>query len=64
MRVGLLGPLRVVTVEGPADVRAPQQRVLIATLAVHVGCVVHSEQLATAIWGDPLRRDGARRSRP
>jgi DNA-binding SARP family transcriptional activator len=53
MRVGLLGPLKVDIVEGPADVRAPQQRVLIATLAVHVGCVVHSEQLATAIWGDP-----------
>jgi hypothetical protein len=36
MRVELLGPLRVVTVEGTADIRAPQQRVLIASLAVHV----------------------------
>ena len=53
MRVGLLGPLKVITVEGTADIRAPQQRVLIATLAVHVGSVVHSEQLAAAIWGDP-----------
>ena len=53
MRVELLGPLRVVTVEGTADIRAPQQRVLIASLAVHVGCVVHSERLATALWGDP-----------
>ena len=53
MRVGLLGPLRVVTVEGTADIRAPQQPVLIANLAVHVGMVVYSEQLAAAIWGDP-----------
>ncbi|HXC84648.1 MAG TPA: hypothetical protein VNV62_22595, partial [Trebonia sp.] len=53
MRVELLGPLRVVTVEGTADIRAPQQRVLIALLAVHVGCVVRSERLATVIWGDP-----------
>ena len=54
VQIGLLGSLRVVTVTGTKDIRAPQQRVLISALAVHVGRTVHSEQLARAIWGDPL----------
>ena len=54
MQIGLLGSLRVVTVSGTvADITAPQPRVLIAALAVHAGRVVHSAQLAAAVWGDP-----------
>jgi DNA-binding SARP family transcriptional activator len=54
MQIGLLGSLRVVTVTGTeAEITAPQQRVLIAALAVHVGRAVRAGQLAAAVWGDP-----------
>lgn len=54
MRIGLLGPLKVTTEDGTAEITAPNQRRMLAELAVHAGNVVHVEQLAVIIWGEPL----------
>lgn len=54
MQICLLGSLRVTTVDGRVEITAGQQRVLLARLAVEAGRMVECEQLAMAIWGDPL----------
>jgi DNA-binding SARP family transcriptional activator len=50
MQVGFLGSLRVIGQRGVVQVRAPQQRTLIVTLAVQAGGVVSADMLAEAIW--------------
>jgi DNA-binding SARP family transcriptional activator/tetratricopeptide (TPR) repeat protein len=55
VEVGLLGPLRVVDGEGRVLViPAAKQRVVLACLALRVGELVTTGELAEAIWGDRL----------
>jgi DNA-binding SARP family transcriptional activator/tetratricopeptide (TPR) repeat protein len=55
VEVGLLGPLRVVDDRGRVVViGAAKQRVLLACLALRVGELVTTGELAEAIWGEGL----------
>jgi DNA-binding SARP family transcriptional activator/tetratricopeptide (TPR) repeat protein len=55
VEVGLLGPLRVVDDQGRVVVvAAAKQRVVLACLALRVGELVTTDELAEAIWGGRL----------
>jgi DNA-binding SARP family transcriptional activator len=51
MQVNFLGSLCVTGQSGVTQIRAPQQRTLIVSLAVQPGGVVSMDMLAEAIWG-------------
>jgi DNA-binding SARP family transcriptional activator len=51
MQVSFLGSLRVAGQGGVTQIRAPQQRTLLVSLAVRAGGVVSMDMLAEAIWG-------------
>ena len=55
VRVGLLGPLRVID-DGGAELslRGTKQRALIGILALHRGAPVAADQLIELVWGDDL----------
>ncbi|MFI9596018.1 AfsR/SARP family transcriptional regulator [Nonomuraea sp. NPDC052265] len=50
VRVGVLGPLTLVTADGPAEVGGARLRVLLARLALDAGRAVRPETLAEALW--------------
>ena len=50
LQVRLLGPLEVVRDGAPVVVAAPKQRALLALLALDVGRVVSSDELADRLW--------------
>ncbi|MFF4197212.1 BTAD domain-containing putative transcriptional regulator [Nonomuraea sp. NPDC001831] len=52
VRVGILGPLALVTAGGPAQVGGARLRVLLARLALDAGRAVRPETLAEALWDD------------
>ena len=60
LKVGVLGPMRVVVDGRPVMVSAGRQRVLLAVLAVSAGRSVPTDRLAAALWqndppGNPRR---------
>lgn len=60
MRIRLLGPLEVVTDQGPANLAGPKERTVLAILALHAGDLVSSDLLIDAVWGDDPPRTAAR----
>lgn len=52
MRIRLLGPLQVSDGSGWSDVKAPKQRLLIASLLVRPRQVVPIDQLVGELWGE------------
>ncbi|MEV3982015.1 BTAD domain-containing putative transcriptional regulator [Nonomuraea sp. NPDC049758] len=52
LRVGILGPLSLVTAGGPARVGGARLRGLLARLALDAGRAVRPETLAEALWDD------------
>ncbi|MFI7689880.1 AfsR/SARP family transcriptional regulator [Nonomuraea sp. NPDC049655] len=52
LRVGVLGPLSLVTAGGPARVGGARLRALLARLALDAGRAVRPETLAEALWDD------------
>ncbi|MEU5863273.1 AfsR/SARP family transcriptional regulator, partial [Nonomuraea sp. NPDC047529] len=52
VRVGVLGPLTLVTADGPAPVGGARLRVLLARLALDAGRAVRPETLAEALWDE------------
>jgi DNA-binding SARP family transcriptional activator len=50
--IGLLGALTVTGDEGPIEVAAAKERVILATLALDVGRTVAVSELTDALWGD------------
>lgn len=60
MRIRLLGPLEVVTDEGPANLAGPKERTVLAILSLHAGDLVSSDLLIDAVWGDDPPRTAAR----
>src|SRR3954449_11750850 len=48
----LLGPLEVVTKDGPADVGAGKRRALLTYLLINANEVVSAEQLIDELWGE------------
>jgi DNA-binding SARP family transcriptional activator len=52
VQVGILGSLHVIVRNGHVKIKASQQRVLLAALAVRTGNVVSAEDLAKAIWDE------------
>ena len=60
MEIRILGPVSVLTDEGPLTLGGPKPRTLLARLAVSSGAVVSVEQLIDAVWGaDALKRSRA-----
>ncbi|MEU1725802.1 BTAD domain-containing putative transcriptional regulator [Nonomuraea sp. NPDC005692] len=52
LRVGVLGPLSLVTAGGPARIGGARLRVLLARLVLDAGRAVRPETLAEALWDD------------
>src|ERR1700755_3183635 len=53
MLFAILGPLRVVGPDGPIEIKAPQQRSLLAMLLLeHRQDVVSAERLIDVLWGE------------
>jgi predicted ATPase/class 3 adenylate cyclase/DNA-binding SARP family transcriptional activator len=50
--LSLLGPMEVVRAGAPARLGSPQQRRLLAVLAIRANDVVPSDRLADVLWGD------------
>jgi DNA-binding SARP family transcriptional activator len=59
LRLRLLGPLRVWNGTAWTPVRAAQQRVVLAVLAIEAGRVVATDRLIDEIWGDRPPRAAA-----
>lgn len=59
MRIGLLGPLSVANRTSELRITAPNQRILLATLAMRAGEAVSTESLAIALWDGALPRSWA-----
>jgi DNA-binding SARP family transcriptional activator len=59
MRIGLLGPLSVANRTSELRITAPNQRTLLAALAIRAGEAVSTESLATALWDEALPRSWA-----
>ncbi|MDQ1429167.1 MAG: hypothetical protein QOK39_2643, partial [Acidimicrobiaceae bacterium] len=57
--VGVLGPLEVITDDGPTVIGAPKERAVLALLALHVGTSVRPDEVIDALWGEtPPRSAG------
>src|SRR5262245_48018500 len=55
----ILGPIEVVTPDGPLEIGGPRERAALAVLVWWAGQVVSAERLAEALWGDsPPRSSG------
>ena len=54
MRIGLLGPLRVVVGDEQFSLRGAKQRCLVGVLALQRGGAVAADRLIELIWGDDL----------
>jgi predicted ATPase/DNA-binding SARP family transcriptional activator len=52
VRVGVLGPLEVVTDDGPTVLSAPKVRALLALLALRAETPVSTGEVIDALWGD------------
>ncbi|HEX6236070.1 MAG TPA: BTAD domain-containing putative transcriptional regulator, partial [Acidimicrobiales bacterium] len=50
--IGVLGPLTVTSEDGPVEIAAAKERVVLATLALEAGRTVTVGQLIGALWGD------------
>src|SRR5829696_10371431 len=55
----ILGPIEVVTADGPLKMSGPKERAVLAVLVAWAGRVVSAERLTEAVWGDdPPRSSG------
>ena len=66
VRLGLLGPLRLVIDGVPVEVRGPKRRAILALLASAEGRTVPVDHLVDALWPSeppvgPVERGGLRR---
>ena len=52
MHVHLLGPVEVVSDDGPVALGGPKPRALLAMLALEVGSTVSAERLIDGLWGE------------
>jgi DNA-binding SARP family transcriptional activator/pimeloyl-ACP methyl ester carboxylesterase len=52
VRISLLGPLHVDGELGTVKIGAAKERSLLSTLALTPGCIVSTDALITALWGD------------
>jgi predicted ATPase/DNA-binding SARP family transcriptional activator len=52
VRIGLLGPLEIVTADGPVAFGAPKERALLTLLALRVGRPVSTTEVIDALWGE------------
>ena len=52
--VRVLGPVDVITPDGPQSVGGPQARAVLASLAIGVGHTVPVDLLSRTLWGDDL----------
>ncbi|MDB5063935.1 MAG: hypothetical protein JWM18_369, partial [Chloroflexi bacterium] len=52
MEYRILGPVEVVTVEGPLALGGPKQRALLGVLLLNRGRAVSTDRLTAALWGD------------
>src|SRR5215204_1258554 len=51
MHIHLLGPVEVVTDQGPVALGGPKPRALLAMLALETGSTVSAERLVDGLWG-------------
>ncbi|KAA1418616.1 PQQ-binding-like beta-propeller repeat protein [Nocardioides humilatus] len=56
----VLGPLRVLTPEGPVEIRGAKERLLLGHLIARAGKVVASSELVDGLWGDDPPRTAAK----
>lgn len=54
MRIGILGPFRLVAADGSERDAAPRHQALLALLSIHAGQVVTRDRLVDALWGSRL----------
>lgn len=52
VRISLLGPLEVDGEHGTVTIRAAKERSLLSTLALTPGCIVSTDALIAALWGE------------
>ena len=58
-KFSILGPIEVVTADGPLKMSGPKERAALAVLVAWAGRVVSAERLTEAVWGDdPPRSSG------
>ena len=56
----VMGPLRVLTPDGPVEIRGAKERLLLAHLIARAGQVVTTAELIDALWGDEPPRTAAK----
>jgi len=59
VKVGLYGSLSVISADENVQITPPQERTLLASLAVEAGSAVPVEVIAANVWGDELPRTWA-----
>ncbi len=56
----VMGPLRVLTPDGPVEIRGAKERLLLAHLVARAGQVVTTSELIDGLWGDDPPRTAAK----